>query len=308
MAEEIIIGSHNFAEHCAEPVIDGERRSFGLVPRNYDTHPRGFYARIQAVDFPLIPRSEWPVRIAEKEAKKTRLSDIRMTGMFGAMIPSRDQNGRGYCWFHSGTSAMLLLRAVMNAPYADLSAYAGACIIKQFRDEGGWGAQGVDFQIERGIPTSEFWPQRSVDRANDNPKTWANAKLHRVEDGWIDLAVAQYDRKLSFEQMITCLLQDVPVVSDFNWWSHSVCSIDAVNGATDAYRSTMRASSGKLFTLHEFNEIWGVDDEVTGGIGSRILNSWGDVWSDNGMGLLAGSKAVPDGAVAPRITTPSMAA
>lgn len=302
---EILIGPHNAHLFTSDQQVDGEHKARGLIPRNYKTHPVGHYPWATAVDFPLIPRSEWEARAAEKTSRRAWLSDIRLKGNNGQPVPSRDQNGRGYCWRHSPTSCNLLLRAFAGLPYADLSAYAGACMIKAFRDEGGWGAQGVDDVIRRGDPTSEFWPQRSVDRANDNPRTWENAALHRIIDQWADLNQAEYDRGLTFDQVGTLLLSDVPVVGDFNWWSHSVCLMDLVNGSGQF--GVFRADSGKLATAAEFEEAWAVNDPVTAGWGVRLWNSWGDSWSDRGMGTLTGSKAVPDGAVAPRTTTLSAA-
>lgn len=180
------------------------------------------------------------------------------------------------CWAHSTTQAVMMLRAEMGQPYVPLSAYAVACVIKNYRDEGGWGALSLDFATSRGIPSQEFWPQQSMDRSNDNPNTWKNAALHKVSEGFVDLAVAAYDRTLSFDQVATCLLCNIPVVGDFNWWGHSVCLLDLV-------------------------------EIESGDFGVRILNSWSDSWSDNGMGILQGSKCVPDGAVAPRVTLPTAA-
>src|SRR5206468_3151790 len=134
----------------------------------------------------------------------------------------------------------------------------------------------------------------------------ANAALHKVTAGWVDLASAPYDRNLTFDQVGTLLLSNVPVVSDYNWWGHSVCAMDLVNG-TQMRDNTRDPSSGKKAALRVFDEIWGMNDPVTGGYGVRILNSWGDGWSDHGMGLLSSSKAVPNGAVAPRVVTASAA-
>lgn len=309
-ANEEVIGDSNYTQYVEKWVSpeDGENRAFGLVPRNYETNPLGSYPGIlpyTAVEMPLIPRSEWPERIKDQLANKARLSDIRMKGKKGGMIPSTDQNGRGYCWFHSGTSCCLLLRAVANLPWADLSAYAGACVIKNFRDEGGWGAQGVDFMVGRGIPTSEFWPQRAVSRQYDNEATWKNAALHKVVEGFIDLARAQYDRNLSWDQEITCYLCGIPVVKDENWWGHSICGMDAVDG-NQMYKK-YRGASGKLLSLKDHELFWGINDPVTQGIGVRIWNSWGDSWSSNGMGVLTGSKAPSDGSVAPRTILASAA-
>lgn len=257
--------------------VDGKKKARGLIPRNYETtHYAGEKPGLEGLDIPLIPRNEWSDRIRQQEKDQSRLSDIRNQGKFGQRMPSTDQNGRGYCWFHSGTSAMLIVRARQNQPYADLSAYSGACKIKNFRDEGGWGAQGLDFLCKYGCATSEFWPQRAVSRQYDNDATWANALKYRFVEAWNDLARAQYDRNLTFEQMATCLLSGIPVITDFNWWGHSVCALDLV-------------------------------EPSSGSFGIRIWNSWGDSWSEGGTGILSGSKAIPNGATAPREVIPTAA-
>ncbi len=266
---ELVIDDGNWWKHAQDVAIDGEFKSRGLVPRDYATT---YYPKAMALDLPLIPRSEWSARIKEMEDTKSRLSDMRNVGNAGQQIPSRDQNGRGYCWMHSGCSALVLLRARDNQPYADLSAYMGACIIKSYRDEGGWGAQGLDWIVANGLPTSEFWPQRSVSRSNDTPAMRENAKKYRISEAWNDLSSPQYNRNLTFEQVMTCLLCRIPVIVDYNWWSHSVCAADPV-------------------------------EVESGSFGIRIWNSWGDSWSDAGMGILQGSKAIPDGAASPRVAT-----
>lgn len=269
MGVELTIGDHNWQAFVQDPVVSGQQKRRGLIPRDYQAYPPGYSPRARAFDMPLIPRSEWSERIKEMEATKSRLSDIR------GNIPSRDQNGRGYCWAHSSVSALMLLRARDGQPLADLSAYAVACIIKDYADEGGWGALSMDWIIQNGCPTSQFWPQQSVSRSNDNATMRANAALHKVSETWMESA-APYDRNLTFDQVATCLLCRIPVVVDFNWWSHSVCAADLVETAP-------------------------------GSFGIRIWNSWGDDWSDRGMGVLEGSRAVPDGACAPRVTAASFA-
>lgn len=264
MSNEIIINDDNW-QAFVNPVIDGEQKVTGLNPRDYATHPVGCYAAAKPFDLPLIPESEWEDRLQAQIKAKAQLSEVRNRGMGGKPMPSRDQNGKGYCWAHSSTSAVLILRAMEGQPYADLSAFAVACVIKHFRDEGGWGAESLEFIADRGIPTSEFWPQKSMAKANDKPETWENAKLHRVTE-WMDL------EPKNKQQFVTCLLSGIPVVSDFNWWGHSVCTLD-------------------LVSLNPFR--------------TRIWNSWGDGWSDNGMGILEGSKAIPNGMIAPRVMTAS---
>lgn len=266
----VIIDDNNWRAHVTLPTVDGETKRCGLVPRDYNTHPVGYLECAKPFDLPLIPRDEWKDRLEYQKKTKSRLIDVRNRGMDGKPIPSRDQNGKGYCWAHSGVSCNLLLRAASNQPYADLSAYAVACIIKNYRDQGGWGTQGIEFMAERGVPTSEFWPQKSMKKENDKPETWENAKLHKIEE-WMDLQPRNVD------QFVTCLLSGIPVVCDYNWWGHSVCGM----------------------CLEEIHSLDPVD------LSGWILNSWGDGWSENGAGILRGKKFIPDGAVAPRVVKPA---
>ena len=217
---DVVINDSNFRAFI-NPTVNGEKKSHGLRPRNFDTHPVGYLACAKPFDLPLIPESEWADRLAAQKAAKAQLFDVwKISGPNGGAIPPRDQDGKGYCWAHSSTTAALCIRALMGESYQDLSAFAVACIIKDYQDEGGWGSESLEWIAANGIPTSQFWPQQSMSRSNDNPAMRANAALHKYTD-WRDL-----DPDKMKAQLVTCLLMGLPVVSDFNWWSHSVCTIN----------------------------------------------------------------------------------
>lgn len=393
-AREVVINDHNYTRFIA-PVVNGQRRAMGMIPRNFAIFPHGCYAWAKPFDLPLIPENEWQGLLDAQIAAKAQLSNIRDMGKFGGRMPSTDQDGVGYCtppdtlilmedgtekridtiaigdvvrtaegrtgvvkqlhtrhylgemvdittnandrrllltpnhevlafkegylpseqlsasqrvacftrgdrlwsptilavrrahagmvhnigvdgdnsyiangvgvhncWCHSGTSATLLVRALNNQPFKSLSAFMVGCLIKNYRDQGGWGPAGLEFMVEHGIPEEKYWPQRSMSRSNDTPEMRANAKRHRVQE-WMDL-----DPRNMKAQLVTCLLNNIPVVSDFNWWGHSVCTVD-------------------LVSLNPFR--------------TRIWNSWSDNWSEAGMGILEGSKAIPSDAIAPRV-------
>jgi hypothetical protein len=303
----LILGDHN-QHHWRDPDVDGSTRKRGLIPRNYKKVPLGHYPGIKSyksVDMPLV--SDPAAVLKELTAGKALLSDLRRRGNPGMNkpIPSRDQNGRGYCWQFSGVSAMMVVRARDGQPYADLSAYGPACREKNFRDEGGWGAQGVNNLIEWGCPTSKTWPQQATSRSYDKPETWAEAAKYKVDEGWIDMSAQEYDRNLTWQQYITCWLSGHPTVNDYNWWGHSVCGLDPVDGAR-IFEKARDEDSGKRVSLSVFESIWDMNDPVTAGMGCNIWNSWGDSWSNNGEGILTPQKAVPDGGVALR--TVSLAA
>lgn len=247
----------------------------GCVPRDFAIDPPEMFDPPSGM--PLIPRSEWSARIREMEATQSRLSDLRLRGNGGQAIPSLDQGSVGYCWAHSTTHCAILTRVLANQPCVPLSAYAVAATIKSGADEGGWCGLSAKFLRERGVPSQAIWPQGDRNyRKYDRPETWENAALHRTTEEWVDLTRDVYDQGLTFDQVMTCLLSRIPVAVDFNWWSHSVCALDPV-------------------------------EVEPGSFGIRIWNSWGDSWSDRGMGVLRGQKAVPDGAVAIRTSRPSVA-
>lgn len=263
----ITIDDSNYHLYLPPPVINGERKGMGQVPRDFNTHPVGYCGvAARPFDLPLIDNeSEQEDRLREQLKNDSHMETARNTGMNGQMIPSRDQNGIGYCWCHSVTSGILLIRAFNGQPYEDLSAFSIGCMIKNFRDEGGWNAEAMDFLFNKGIATSKTWPQKSMSKANDKPETWQEAAQYRGVEG-MDL-----DPRNMKVQLITCLLTPgIVVASDFNWWGHSVLTV-------------------RLLSLKPFK--------------TRIWNSWTDQWSTNGMGDLEGSKAIPNAATALRVVS-----
>lgn len=249
------------------PGIGGD--GHGLVPRDYSTHPLGYMCpAMEAVDMPLIPRSEWSARIKEMETTKTRLSDVLAVANNGGPIEALYQNGWGFCWFFSTGHAVTAVRAMMGLPYVKLSPFAGAYIIKQGRNEGGWGALSLEWAMKHGIPSQDVWPNLKADMRLDTPEMRANAAKHKVSEAWMDLTPQVYNRNLTFDQFMTCLLLRLPVITDWNWWGHSVCSLDPV-------------------------------EVEPGSFGVRIVNSHGTDYRSQLM-VIRGNRAIPNGAVAPR--------
>lgn len=220
----------------------------------------------------LIPRSEWDARIDEQEAQQSSLEHMRDRAPGG--MPTLDQNGQGFCWAYSVTRSVMYSRLVMNQPLIRLSAHSVACKIKNFKDEGGWCGLSQQFIKENGVCDVSAWPEKSMSRSNDTPAAWANAKKYKIEEDWVDLARDVYDRNLTFDQVATCLLLNVPVVCDWNWWGHSTLMMRLVRIEAGSY-------------------------------GLRGDNSWTDQWGDRGKFTVQGSRAIPDGAIATRAVTVS---
>lgn len=299
---DLLIDDSNWQAHM-EATVDGEKKGKGAIPRPYDLHPVGSYRAAPPAQITLIPRNEWPDRIREKVANKSQLSDIRRNALDGKPIPSLDQNGKGYCWYHSVTMCNIMKRAQQGQPYVRLSAFMGACLIKNYKDEGGWAALALDFMEKNGTPSVEFWPEKSMSRSNDTPAMRENAKLHIVTGSWADLAAAQYDRNLSFDQSMTCLLSNDPNAEDFNWWGHSVCILDAVLMPA-ALRLHLMGATPDFASLDLHNE---QDMQVMAeAFGKRGINSWTDSWGNLGEFVLSGKKMMSDGAVSLTSSMPSV--
>ena len=267
---------------------DKEGQGFrgGLERRDYGKHPLGCYSGEKPFDDKfkaIIPREEWPERCADQLAQESSLYHILETGNFGNPIPSLDQNGQGFCWAYSTAGCVQAVRALAGMPFVQLSPHAVACKIYNFQDRGAWGALSMDFISRNGIPSDDFWPQKSMSRRNDNAKTWENAKQYKIVEGFVDLDVQHVaDAKLTFDQVATCYLNRIPVVLDLYWWGHSVF------GHT-------------LFDRKPELGQQGLDDPNRWATGAK--NSWTDKWGDRGYMLLSGSKQIPDGACAPRAVT-----
>lgn len=290
-----LIGDHNYHLFTNIVTVNGNPVRYGLVPRNYNTHPVGSLRGIKpfsAVSMPLVPRSEWSERCKDQAKYHSSLSHIRKTGNNGSTMVVLDQNGQGFCWAYSSTMAVMMVRATMGMPYVRLSAHSVACVIKSFRDEGGWGAASAEFIAERGVAPVSAWPEKSMSRSNNTAATWAEAARYKLAEAWVETDAPAYDRTLTFDQFASGLLLNNAGVGDFNWWGHSVCLLSLVDGRQ--HRDTTRAPSGKLATLPEYELMWGFGTAADG-YGIDIANSWTASWGEDGCGVLTGSKAVPDG-------------
>lgn len=291
---EVLIGDHNGHLFQLDQVVNGDRKARGGIPRDYSVQPKEMFDPPSGIT--VYPRADVPGLLAEQAAKKARISDLR-----GGM-PALDQGQYGYCWSHSVTTAIMLSRIVQGQPYRPLSAFCIAATIKRGRNEGGWCGLAAQFARETGVMTQATWPQGDAGyQRYDKPENWTEAARYRVTEEYADLTRDVYDQNLTFDQLIWCLLNGFPCATDFNHWSHSVCGCDIVDGVSEreSYRDPV---SGKLPSLPEFDAAWGMSHPVTGGLGLRILNSWSNGWGDRGFGLLTGSKAIPDGAIAVRVT------
>lgn len=245
------------------------RRPRGYDPSSVDPSIYGMMGPPSEIK--LIPRSEWSERIKEKERTESSLSHLlRRSG-----IPSTDQNGHGYCWAYSTVGCVQAVREFNNQRAIRLNPHSVAATIKNGADQGGWCGLSCRFLMERGVApmgTGEGqWPEHSRDYRQYEPKCRDRMAQFKVSEGWVDLRRSDYDQQMTFDQVASCLLGNIPCALDFNWWGHSVMGCDLVE-----------------LSRNDF--------------GIRIRNSWTDGWGDKGFSVLQGSRTVPNGAVGLRVT------
>lgn len=227
------------------------------------SRPRGANAYGDAAEaFPdslLIPRSDWQGMIEEMKEQESGL--VHICDRAGLKV--KDQQQTNFCWINAPTHCVEIVRTLQHQSAVSLSPASAGAQITNYRNEGGWGKQGLEFIIENGLVPSEKWPDNAIDRRYATPENKALAKKYRGVEWW------ELEPR-NLEQLVSCLLRRYPVAIGLNWWSHEVTAVQP--------------------------------DWIDNDIALIIDNSWGQSWGTRGRGVLQGRRMLPDDAVALRTT------
>jgi len=218
-----------------------------------------------------IPRNQWHGLI--KEGQGSFLSDLVKANN----ILAKDQNGLSACWGYGATRAVEIRRVESGLPHKELApeSVTGPCT--GWRDRGGYASEAFA-QLARGgaCEMSFLNAPHSLDPTRWKPGWQENARLHE--------AVQWYEIGTSYDEIITCLLNRIPVAAGIDRWDggrqgHLICMLDPI-------------------ILPD------------GSVGVLFQNSWGRDWpykGANGLAVLTERKGTPDGAAAPVLVLQSAA-
>lgn len=253
--DEIVIDDGTHQTEISKLKVQARGLELGL--RGPNTYAYG----AAATPFPanlLIPSHEWQARIQEMEEQKTRVSDL----INAAGLPCKNQQQTNYCWINAPTHLVEITRVLQNQKMVILSAASAGAQIKNYQNVGGWGLEGLQFIIEKGLVPESAWPANKID---PRYATQENLKLAMDYRGvrWWEL------QPRTLEEQMSCLLRRIPFAAGLNWWGHEIVLVDPV---------------------------W-----INGQPGGRMRNSWGMDWPSPGAGgyaILQGDKFLSDDTVA----------
>lgn len=215
------------ALYAGEPVIEDENHpalqvpagmSKGAIPRDKALYPKGCSPHVKAAKLELIPRSEWPALIEQREKSKSRISDA----LLDAGIPSLNQNGTSNCWANGPVGCVQAVRCLRGLPYVPLSPAFIATTLGEYG--GGWGLKAMEVLAQKGAPPTSLYGANANRKQITQEILDAAAEFKNLE--WLDLPD-------TFDQMATAILgYNAPCALGYNWWGHEVfgCDIVCVNG------------------------------------------------------------------------------
>jgi len=196
-------------------IVDGERRYLSSLPRDLDRNPRG--RSLASFGINVIPRSEWPARIAALKAANAGLMPLTYH------IPPYDQNGTNYCWCNAVAQGMTAMGYQQGRPHYLLSAASIGGPITNYRNVGGWGADAMNFGQKTGAVRVDLWPSNAISSSYfKKAEVQADYPRNKLTAQIADLGQTGGSM---FDEVATCVLLGAPVPVGYNWWSHEVLAV-----------------------------------------------------------------------------------
>lgn len=218
----------------------------------------------------LIPRDQWQERIKEKDAAESWLR------FNNKAVACKDQDGLGYCHAYGTASTIEIARNLAGYGYTELSAESIGGVVTGWRNEGADPEDDLQVAVKYGACAASF-----MDQAHSlSPSRW--------KDGWEADALTRrvtefYDLRIpgkTFDAVVTCALQNIPIGLGYAWWGHFVHGV---------FRVRYNSKTG----LYEIED----------------RNSWSPTYGDDGYFWLAEGdgrgEGTPDWAFATRVVKPS---
>lgn len=220
-SDMVIIDDNNY-QNWLSPVVDGEQMSTGMEgfwdEEGYSSSLKSF-SDLEKV--PLIPESEWDDRIRQKEKDKSRIKDLCID--MGLQV--LNQNGTNYCWINGPAFCCMTIRLQETGKIFRYSPASVGSLIKNFRNVGGWGWEGLKYIVNHGINLQEDWPANAIQRSYNTSENKEKKSLHKV---------TEYYRLDNWQECVSCVLAGIPIAVGYNWWGHLVAMTDVTLSSHDA--------------------------------------------------------------------------
>jgi len=219
---------------------------------NPESEQPGFGALCEPIEYGNVPRSEWKDRIEYAE----RMGLFPEAWFKRGKVQVLNQANWPYCWMYGVVGAMQARYAMNGHEAPHLNAFFPAWLGKNGASRGGWGTEALQYIERFGVPAMGVFPGQPTNRVQfDRHEVRESAKLHKV---W---KFRELQRN-SLQALMNMWLSDrpLPVSQAYNWWGHLVYAIKPVVIGANSF-------------------------------GTLIVNSWGTNWSQQGLGVIAESKA-----------------
>lgn len=265
-----IVGDHNWRDFVKPLNGDGVSES-GFISRDLIENPFGCYEGSSSFPSELLyDEKQIKEIIEEQERNQTSLKHI----IDRAPPLWLNQSPTNYCWCYAVVHGVMIVRLVAGYPLERLSPYSAACIIKNFKNNGGWGSQALTHIVKYGVASEKFWPMETPEMSSGQRES---ANMNAIRNGRQYLESSRADaarhvvtefyelRPRNWLEKLSCLVRRMPVPSGYNWMGHEMCSIRAVilpNGQLGCEDMDHYGSKGKYNSRIMTQSRGTADDQV----------------------------------------------